>query len=94
MTMGNRSRYHRPARGGEYKRGWQDGHHQGIEHGVRDAVHMLLADLPDSGVASDPDDEYLFRCDDGVCHGCELERRGFTLLASTWSNREPCERHP
>jgi hypothetical protein len=85
--MGNRSRFHaRPNRGREYQRG----HHDGVHHGMDDAIHLLLADLPDSGVTLT---DNTFDCEGAECHGCVLERHGFTRLARTWINSDACERH-
>jgi hypothetical protein len=86
MTMGNRSRYH-ASQGRNREREYQ----RARFHAFDEAVHLLLVDLPDSGVTEGPDGGMV--CDGETCHGCTLERAGFARLASIWVNAEQCEDH-
>jgi hypothetical protein len=92
MTMGNRSRYHARPGGEREHRAYQRGFHDGIHHGMEDAIHLVLVDLPDSGVTLSDDGE-LACSGQGECHGCILERHGFTALGGQWTTSDRCERH-
>lgn len=81
--MGNRSRYHRPAKPG-YQRGYQAG--------MDDVVHLVLADVPGSGVTQRPDGR-VDCADDAGCHGCALDKAGFPRLAEAWVSAVACEDH-
>jgi hypothetical protein len=81
--MGNRSRYRPPAK---------QGYKQGFQAGMDAVVHLVLADVPGSGVTQ-LGDGTIDCADDAGCHSCALKEAGFPRLADRWYSTVPCEDH-